>query len=87
MAELEIALTCQNVSDFEAFDHILSEWFCVRGEHNFRYHFVWQHCSSQGFLSGLVVTQLIVDDFQTQMEEGAFEGCSITNDLLYKSVL
>ncbi|GIY75904.1 hypothetical protein CEXT_268371 [Caerostris extrusa] len=43
----DVALICQNVSDFEAFNDILVEWFCVRGEHNLPDLFIWQHYSAQ----------------------------------------
>ncbi|GIY33098.1 uncharacterized protein CDAR_439961 [Caerostris darwini] len=74
MAEPEIALTCQNVSDFEAFDHILSNGSVFEVNTTFDVTLSGNTVLPKGFLNGLVVTQLIVDDFQTQVEEGAFEG-------------
>ncbi|GIY69186.1 hypothetical protein CEXT_722631 [Caerostris extrusa] len=42
----------------------------------------------KGSLNGLVVDELCIDDPQTQVEEGAFEGCSSSNNFctnqLYK---
>ncbi|GIY01000.1 hypothetical protein CEXT_716171 [Caerostris extrusa] len=47
-------------------------WFCVRGEHNFHITLSGNTVLPKGFLSGLLVNSLRVDDFQTQsVEEGA----------------
>ncbi|GIY39035.1 protein toll [Caerostris darwini] len=69
------ALTCQNVNDFEAFDHILSKGSVFEVNTTFYITLSGSIVLPKGFLSGLVVNSLSVDDFQTQsVEEGAFDG-------------
>ncbi|GIY04247.1 protein toll [Caerostris darwini] len=66
---------CQNVSDFEAFDRILSNGSVFQVNTSFYITLSGSTVLPKGFLSGLSVTELTVDDFQTQrVEEGAFDG-------------
>ncbi|GIY01970.1 uncharacterized protein CDAR_297981 [Caerostris darwini] len=68
-------VTCQNVSDFETFHHILSNDSVFTLDTPFRITLSGNTVLPKGFLSGLSVTELIVDDFQTRrVEEGAFDG-------------
>ncbi|GIY28625.1 uncharacterized protein CEXT_310781 [Caerostris extrusa] len=70
-----VVLACQNVSDFEAFDHILSNGSVFEVNTTFDITFSGNTVLPKGFLSGLAVYRLSVDDFQTQrVEEGAFDG-------------
>ncbi|GIY21919.1 protein toll [Caerostris darwini] len=67
-------LTCQNVINFEAFDHILSNGSLFRVNTTFDITLTGNTVLPKGFLNGLVVDELCIDDPQTQVEEGAFEG-------------
>ncbi|GIX95170.1 hypothetical protein CEXT_147561 [Caerostris extrusa] len=58
--------------------HVVLEFLC---EYNFRWHFVWQHCSAQKDSS----VDLLWIGFQTQrVKEGAFEGVLELEGFLYK---
>ncbi|GIZ01872.1 uncharacterized protein CEXT_171331 [Caerostris extrusa] len=78
-------LTCQNVSDFEAFDHILSNGSVFEVNTAFYITCLATLFCPKGFLSGLVVAQLSVDGFQTQVEEGAFDGVLELHGISVKS--
>ncbi|GIY31606.1 uncharacterized protein CEXT_499371 [Caerostris extrusa] len=68
-------LTCQKVRDFEAFDHILSNGSVFQVNSTFKITLSGNTVLPKGFLSGLIVDRLSVDDFQTQrVEEDAFDG-------------
>ncbi|GIY08364.1 hypothetical protein CEXT_252331 [Caerostris extrusa] len=66
-----VGLTCQNVSDFEAFANILSNGSVF--EMNSIYHIALSGNTvlPKGFLSGVIVSEFHLKDFQTQVEEGA----------------
>ncbi|GIY36986.1 uncharacterized protein CDAR_569431 [Caerostris darwini] len=68
-------MTCQNVSDFEAFKEILSDSSVFEVNTTFFITLSGNAVLPKGFLSGLLVSWLTVEDFQTQrVEEGAFDG-------------
>ncbi|GIY04249.1 hypothetical protein CDAR_253721 [Caerostris darwini] len=69
-----VGLTCQNVSDFEAFAHILSNG--SEFEMNSIYHIALSGNTvlPKGFLSGVIVSEFHLIDFQTEVEVGAFDG-------------
>ncbi|GIY34086.1 uncharacterized protein CEXT_435201 [Caerostris extrusa] len=68
-------LYCRNVSDFEAFNDILSNGFVFDEGTTFYITLSGNTVLPKGFLSGLFVSELIVDDLGIQkMEEGAFDG-------------
>ncbi|GIY98233.1 uncharacterized protein CEXT_74111 [Caerostris extrusa] len=71
---ISVILTCRNVSDFEAFNDILTNGLVFAVNTNFVITFSGSTVLPKGFLCGLFVSDLIVDDFQTQVEEGAFDG-------------
>ncbi|GIX70650.1 uncharacterized protein CEXT_783071, partial [Caerostris extrusa] len=70
----DVALICQNVSDFEAFNVILSNGSVFEVNTTFQISLSGNSILPKGFLNGLTVSFLSVDDFQTQVEEGAFDG-------------
>ncbi|GIY29256.1 uncharacterized protein CDAR_254031 [Caerostris darwini] len=68
-------LTCYDVSDFEAFNDILRNIPVFEGRLYFSITLYGNAVLPKGFLSRLFVSDLTVDDFQTQrVEEGAFDG-------------
>ncbi|GIY28632.1 uncharacterized protein CEXT_310851 [Caerostris extrusa] len=70
----DVELTCHNVSDFEAFNDILSNGSVFEVNTTFEISLSGNTVLPKGFLSGLTVSLFSVDDFQTQVEEGAFDG-------------
>ncbi|GIY33090.1 uncharacterized protein CDAR_439921 [Caerostris darwini] len=70
----DVALICQNVSDFDGFNDILSNGSVFEVNTTFQISLSGNSMLPKGFLSGLTVSFLSVDDFQTQVEEGAFDG-------------
>ncbi|GIY01980.1 uncharacterized protein CDAR_298061 [Caerostris darwini] len=75
-----VGLICQNVSDFEVFDHILSNGSLFEVNSIFHIRLSGNTVLPKGFLSGLVVCEFHIDDFQTQsVEEGAFDGVIVLN--------
>ncbi|GIY28623.1 uncharacterized protein CEXT_310771 [Caerostris extrusa] len=70
----DVELTCHNVSDFEAFNDILSNGSVFEVNTTFQISLSGNSILPKGFLSGLTVSVLSVDDFQTQVEEGVFDG-------------
>ncbi|GIX70611.1 hypothetical protein CDAR_459801 [Caerostris darwini] len=71
---ISVILTCRNVSDFEAFNDILTNGPVFAVNTNFVITLSGNTVLPKGFLSGLFVSDLIVDDFQTQVEVDAFDG-------------
>ncbi|GIZ05155.1 uncharacterized protein CEXT_366631 [Caerostris extrusa] len=67
-------VTCQNISDFEACNDILSNGSVYEVNTTIHITLSGNTVLPKGFLSGLVVTELIADDFQIQVLEGAFDG-------------
>ncbi|GIY34694.1 protein toll [Caerostris darwini] len=65
---------CLNVSDFEAFNHILSNGSVFKVNTTFVITLIGNTVLPKGFLSGVIVNWLIVHGSQTQVEEGAFDG-------------
>ncbi|GIY77168.1 protein toll, partial [Caerostris darwini] len=69
-----VVLYCRNVSDFEAFNDILTNGSVFEVNATFHITLSGNTVLPKGFLSGLFVSSLTVDDFQTQAEEGAVDG-------------
>ncbi|GIY57032.1 protein toll [Caerostris darwini] len=70
-----VELYCRNVSDFEAFNDILTNGSALEVNTTIRITLSGNTVLPKGFLSGLFVSELTVDDFQTRrVEEGAFDG-------------
>ncbi|GIY98223.1 uncharacterized protein CEXT_74061 [Caerostris extrusa] len=68
-----VGTICQNVSDFEAFGHILSSGSVFEVNTILHIRINGNTVLPKGFLSGVVVAEFHLNDFQTQVEEGAFD--------------